>query len=332
MAGSDSQPDDEPQNNQEPQPVPKTRGGSSQRGGVRGRQNVKKPAGEPWTKRTTIPWTPGTSDLLSDLPLEIRTQILSCIPSLTAVQTFALSSDWKESWMKCFRIYLEDKPPCDDNEHLASFGNQLMRSLQLVGGPSEKLCATFRLPRQVPLFEWVGMALSRHIHELVLEVDELQLPASFFSCTSLVKLRLRVHKFICEWQKDCLLHRYAPVLKPLLNLTSLEFLGVNRRGLKSVFYVLDSCPALKHLSFGKLGDSDWGRGSIPRFLIECLRTLEVKDHHDLSDGPDKEALDCVMENARRLKTLRVSYNRAELDTKLHIESYKTDVGLGDEGA
>ncbi|KAJ0908540.1 putative leucine-rich repeat domain superfamily [Helianthus annuus] len=132
---------------------------------------------------------PRPSDLLSSFPLDMRSEILSFLPPLCAVQTCALSVDWEHSSKYLRGIYLDDKAHFNRVERLLMFHDQLMGALE--GECLDRFCLHFRLPSLVPITLWIDDAICRHARELNLEVPDLDMPANFFTCGTLSKLRLR---------------------------------------------------------------------------------------------------------------------------------------------
>ncbi|KAJ0771404.1 putative FBD domain, leucine-rich repeat domain superfamily, F-box-like domain superfamily [Helianthus annuus] len=290
---------------------------------------------------------PRPSDLLSSLPLDMRSEILSFLPPLCTVQTCVLSVDWEHSWKYLRGIYLDDKAPFNRVERLLMFRDQLMGALE--GECLDRFCLHFRLPSLVPITSWIDDAICRHVSELDLEVPDLDMPASFFTCGTLSKLRLRLVRFVMDeeqvsWHRDlvvnlpslsffdtfahqivaanviriiqgspslksvklsgcCFLPLVAPMPKSL-NVNTLDFVNTTVHGSRTIFHMLDNCPSLKHLSVGKLEESDWARPKPPSCMTVSLKTLEVT-YFSRCDKPEFNFLIYVLSNAIKLKKLKV---------------------------
>lgn len=139
-------------------------------------------------------------DRISALPNELLCQILSLLPIKMAVSTSILSKRWRHLYTLISSIDIEsDTSDCDDPEKLGRFMNFVENIVHFRSRPSIQ---RFRLKwyhyvDPLHITGWVDALMCHNIQELELyngDKDhwpyDLQLPASLFSCATLVALKL----------------------------------------------------------------------------------------------------------------------------------------------
>ncbi|KAJ0448990.1 putative F-box domain, FBD domain, leucine-rich repeat domain superfamily [Helianthus annuus] len=174
-------------------------------------------------------------DRLTRLPEEIRSHILSLMPTKFAVQTSILSKRWRYSWMFVTNLDFEFIP--------AIHGlNSFLESVDLV----MELCKTsqlqsfrldfpgWRLPNS-RVSNWIDKAVRLNVRELDIEViEQVELPLSLFTCKTLTKLRLKTAF------RECPCRVNLPCLKTLA-------IFVYKNPFLNAFKLIAGCPVLESL-------------------------------------------------------------------------------------
>ncbi|KAJ0828066.1 putative F-box domain, leucine-rich repeat domain superfamily, F-box-like domain superfamily [Helianthus annuus] len=174
-------------------------------------------------------------DRLTRLPEEIRSHILSLMPTKFAVQTSILSKRWRYSWMFVTNLDFEFIP--------AIHGiNSFLESVDLV----MELCKTsqlqsfrldfpgWRLPNS-RVSNWIDKAVRLNVRELDIEViEQVELPLSLFTCKTLTKLRLKTAF------RECPCRVNIPCLKTLA-------IFVYKNPFLNAFKLIAGCPVLESL-------------------------------------------------------------------------------------
>ncbi|KAJ0430587.1 putative F-box domain, FBD domain, leucine-rich repeat domain superfamily [Helianthus annuus] len=155
-------------------------------------------------------------DRLSRLPEEILSHILSLMPMKFAVQTSILSKRWRYIWMFVTNLDFGDIHSMDSLHSLTKIVDRVVSN-------------------------WIDELVRLKISELDLQVQQLQLPPSMFTCRTLTKLRLdrSGYAFRDVWEFKC------PV-----NLPCLKTLDIAVYATPSVnaFKLISGCPKLENLS------------------------------------------------------------------------------------
>lgn len=137
-------------------------------------------------------------DKISELPDELLVKILSSVPTKVAVSTTVLSKRWKFLWMWLPKLEYSD----DQGKSLLVLRDFINKNLPLHRAPViERLCLELwepsdsKLNPEEDIKVWVETAVSRHVRELEVsylsESNVNMFPSSFFTCESLVVLKLR---------------------------------------------------------------------------------------------------------------------------------------------
>jgi hypothetical protein len=142
-------------------------------------------------------------DRISDLPEPLLCHILSFLPTKQSVATTILSRTWNHLWTLVPNLDL-DTTTIDGSFNFEPIVTKLLTLQQTPCLQNFRLkflygCSTF-FNRVSYLETWLRIAAARKVEELDLEIyfdyesmryKPLQLPPSFFSCTTLVVLKLR---------------------------------------------------------------------------------------------------------------------------------------------
>ncbi|KAF5799177.1 putative leucine-rich repeat domain superfamily [Helianthus annuus] len=137
------------------------------------------------------------------------------------------------------------------------FRDQLMGALE--GECLDRFCLHFRLQSLVLITTWIDDVICCHVRELDLEVPDLDMPASFFTCGTLSKLRLQLIRFVMDeeqvsWHRDL-----------VVNFPSLSFFDTFAHQIvaANVIRIIQGSPSLKSVKLsgccfgGKLITFEW---------------------------------------------------------------------------
>ncbi|GJS42726.1 probable alpha,alpha-trehalose-phosphate synthase [UDP-forming] 7 [Tanacetum coccineum] len=128
-------------------------------------------------------------DRLSSLPEELISNILSLMPTKFAVQTCILSKRWIYSWTFVHNLDLD----FDDFYHGNRFSKFMDQALELFNPFQVKkirmIVFSLCIPTSVVL-KWISKAVTFNVSELDIEVTDVELPLSLFTCKTLTKFRL----------------------------------------------------------------------------------------------------------------------------------------------
>ncbi|XP_076941903.1 F-box/LRR-repeat protein At4g14103-like [Bidens hawaiensis] len=179
-------------------------------------------------------------DRLSTLHDDIRSCILSLMPTKFAVQTSILSKRWRYSWT------LVTNFDFDDNMHENPSGLDRLVDQALMHCKSSQV-KTFRLHFSNKCWvlkssasSLIDKAVLLNVHELDIHVVKLEVPLSMFTCKTLTNLRINcsVHdKNIWLWPSSV----YLPCLKTL-------DVVVYKNPFCNAFKLISGCPMLESLS------------------------------------------------------------------------------------
>ncbi|EOA16774.1 hypothetical protein CARUB_v10004993mg, partial [Capsella rubella] len=219
-------------------------------------------------------------DTISGLPNDVLVKILSFLPTKAAVSTSVLSKQWEFLWMWLPRLefssWLVSKPGLREFIYK---NLPLHRDHPVI----ERLCLAIydHSPDVKPedIRQWIEVAVSSHVRELDMyyytKSDENILPSSFFTCKSLVTLKLKF------------LPLMAGIIPTMVCLPSLKILEIETFSFaKSLQQLLFGCPVLEDLSLRYLDDED-----IKEFTIIVPSLYEI-------DTPSLKYLNLVDLNSR----------------------------------
>ncbi|CAH2061363.1 unnamed protein product [Thlaspi arvense] len=182
-------------------------------------------------------------DRISKLPEVLILQILSLLPTKSAVVTSVLSKEWKFLWKMIPRLEFDS---CDHKGELGTFSNNVCKSLLSHKAPvleSLHISFTFDSCDASDIGMWIGIAYAQHVRKLVLDVESkgpgrvFPLPRSLYNCEILETLRLT----------SCLLFLKDSSQVCLKSLKTLHLLSMIYDG--SFLHLLSGCPNLENLLF-----------------------------------------------------------------------------------
>ncbi|KAI3759847.1 hypothetical protein L1987_50229 [Smallanthus sonchifolius] len=214
----------------------------------------------------------GMEDKLSILPLEIRSKVLSFLPTVSTVRTCVLSREWEKSWKLIRTIRLDDEG-LNDFERMSSFNEHVMEALGAIRLEEFHLHVSHSL--LAPPMTLIHSALSRHITELDLAVHSLELPPVFFTCGTLKKLKLRFSRWVpALWEQltwDPELEIYLPGLEKFDT-------SAHHDVFQNVVRVINNSPALKAVTYDGFGYVPWIARVERSLNMRCLEFKEPVDH------------------------------------------------------
>ncbi|KAK9074363.1 hypothetical protein SSX86_006961 [Deinandra increscens subsp. villosa] len=176
-------------------------------------------------------------DRLSMLPDEIVSQILSLMPMKFAVQTSILSKRWRRAWTLVTNLEFDD---IHDYQNLSKVVDQVMELYASSPIHVFRVRIVSSLVRESCVSDWIDQAVKLNVRELDIDVFQLTLPLSMFTCNTLTKLRLNrgIHdKGVWE----------CPSLVYLPSLKSLD-ISVYTNPFVNAFKLIHGCPMLESLS------------------------------------------------------------------------------------
>ncbi|CAH2079750.1 unnamed protein product [Thlaspi arvense] len=177
-------------------------------------------------------------DRISGLPDELLVKILSIVGTKDAASTSILSKRWKFLWMWLPELkYMSTSTDIDNCGLLRNFidKNMPLHRASVI----EKLCFELRDSNTEDSKRWVEIAVSRHVHELEIthySDDSNVLPSSFYTCKSLVILKL-----------SGVVLRDAPSMACLPSLKDLQIDCVTYADDATLQRLLDICPVIEEL-------------------------------------------------------------------------------------
>ncbi|XP_010431296.1 PREDICTED: F-box/FBD/LRR-repeat protein At3g52680-like [Camelina sativa] len=181
-------------------------------------------------------------DRITELPEELLLQILSLPPTKTVITTSVLSKRWRSLWKLVPKLKFES----DNQEDIAKFSENVGRFLlshkppvleslhiKVIDKNKETRCS-------IDVGVWVGIAIVRHVRELVLDLFLLnysvRFPSSVFSCDTLETLKLK-----CSVLAD------VPSTVCMKSLRTLHLVSVGFKDNESVRNLISGCPNLEDL-------------------------------------------------------------------------------------
>ncbi|XP_076941901.1 F-box/LRR-repeat protein At4g14103-like [Bidens hawaiensis] len=204
-------------------------------------------------------------DRISRLPDEIIAQILTLMPTKYAVRTSVLSKRWRYTWVLVKNLDFDDIHPIHGEEILTEFVDRVL-----------KLCKTSRLNlfrlhfskirvKNSSVSSWINEAVKLNVNELDIQVINLGLPFSMFTCKTLTSLRLYGDADVrYDWEFPCRVN--LPCLKTL-------DVAVYSDPCVGAFKLISGCPILENISLKVIlrpkDDDDY------LFNIPTLKRLNV---------------------------------------------------------
>ncbi|XP_075668898.1 F-box/LRR-repeat protein At3g26922-like isoform X2 [Castanea sativa] len=262
------------------------------------------------SKRLTLsPGKDGVVDRISNLPESLLCHILSFLPTKDSIATSILSTRWKLLWTLVPKLDLDSDTigtselsaddDDDEDERDIMFAHVVSSVL------AQQECGelqTFRLQWKFGwdgshLDAWLRTAAARKVKELDLDilvididVENLKLPPSFFSCRTLVVLKLTGTIDIDIDIDTPSLSFNFPSLK-ILHLVEILFPSVIYSQERSFLRLLSGCPVLEDLSFTTDDLEGEYKVCVPTLKRFIIRDLNGSDYELEINAPALEYFD-----------------------------------------
>ncbi|XP_076954445.1 FBD-associated F-box protein At4g10400-like [Bidens hawaiensis] len=180
------------------------------------------------------------ADLISSLPEELQSHILSLMPTKYAVQTIILSKRWRYTWMHITKLDFDDIPHNIGSGNVAQSVDGVLASCKTSQLEFFRLNISSNRVQKSSVSNWIDKAVRLNIRELDIQVKFLELPSSLFTCRTLTKLRLDPESPIrTVWE--------CPSVVSLPCLKTLDIV-VYTNPLVYAFKLILACPILENLS------------------------------------------------------------------------------------
>ncbi|KAM0050464.1 putative F-box domain, FBD domain, leucine-rich repeat domain superfamily [Helianthus debilis subsp. tardiflorus] len=206
-------------------------------------------------------------DRLSRLPEEILSYILSLMPMKFAVQTSILSKRWRYVWMFVMNLDFGEIHSMDSLRSLTKIVDRVLKFCTTSQVKLFRLHFPYICVRKSSVSNWIDELVRLKISELDLQVQQLHLPPSMFTCRTLTKLRLDRcgidHRNV--WEFKC------PVNLPCLK--TLDILVLSNPSV-SAFKLISGCPMLESLSLHVVSRDRDEEDYV--FNIPTLKRLKLK--------------------------------------------------------
>ncbi|XP_050216640.1 F-box protein At4g09920-like isoform X2 [Mercurialis annua] len=223
-------------------------------------------------------------DLISKLPDEVLTHILSYFTTKEAVATSILSKRWEYLWTLTTDLDFSDQFPTnfsDKNEcyaKLRSFKDYVDRVIFYHGGSIIRKCHLHCHICQVSpnIYLWVCAVITCNIQELSIEGGSFelqQLPWRLFTCKTLVVLKISG-----EFMLDLPTHICYPILK-ILSLDSVVYMSD-----ASMDRLFSGCPVLEELEIIR---RDEDGVQVMKINTPSLKKLTIHSYVDHSENEHK---------------------------------------------
>ncbi|XP_023638947.1 F-box/FBD/LRR-repeat protein At3g51530 [Capsella rubella] len=252
-------------------------------------------------------------DRISEFPEELLLKILSFLPTKDVIATTVLSKRWRSLWKLVPKLEFES----ENEEDIAKFAEKVGRCLLSHKAPvleslhlkvtdehEETICG-------INVGLWVGIAVARHVRELVLDLslfkNSLRFPTVALFCDTLEALKLKysvlvdvpspvymkslrtLHLDSVKFKDNDSIHNF------ISSCPNLEDLLIHRVTLKKVLII--EAPSLKRLSIsGKIGGKEEAGGYV--ISARSLKYLNIRRLYNCRC--------CLIENARVLVKATVS--------------------------
>ncbi|XP_010412647.1 PREDICTED: FBD-associated F-box protein At3g49020-like [Camelina sativa] len=209
-----------------------------------------------------------SEDRISELPEPLLVDILSSLPTKTAIATSGLSRSWKSIWTMLPNLEF-------DSSHYnhQTFSEDVSRTLILHNAPfleSLKLEVGYECDAlEIGLL--VGIAFARHVRKLVLTVfseglGSVKFPGVLCRCNNTLE--------ILELTGSILLDLPSPVCFKSLKTLKLSY--VHFKDEESVPKLLSGCPILEDLVVHRFSNADVATFTI---AVPSLQRLTLEDEH-----------------------------------------------------
>ncbi|KAK4576674.1 hypothetical protein RGQ29_027284 [Quercus rubra] len=246
------------------------------------------------SKRQTLsPGKDAVVDRISSLPESLLCHILSFLPTKDSIATSILSTRWKLLWTLVPKLDLDSDKistselSLDDDDDDVEDAREILFAHVVSSVLAKQECGelqTFRLKWQFwwdgsHLDAWLRTAAARKVKELNLDIftdrdENLNLPPSFFSCRTLVVLKLTGTIDIDIDIETPSLSFNFPSLK-ILHLVRILLPSIINSPEHSFLKLLSGCPLLEDLSF----TTDHFEGEY-KLCVPTLKRLSISGIND----------------------------------------------------
>ncbi|XP_024008507.1 F-box/FBD/LRR-repeat protein At3g51530 [Eutrema salsugineum] len=207
-----------------------------------------------------------SEDRISELPEQLILQILSLLPTKLVIATSVLSKRWRSVWKMVPILQFES------NSNIPEFSENVCKTLLSHKAPVlEKLHLKVKRCEDVYIGIWAGIAITRHVRELVLDLDlisgkPVRFPSSLYCFDTLETLKLK-NSVILD----------VPCLVSMKSLKTLHLHSVVYQNDETVRNLFSSCPNLEHLVLHR----GFNYNVLVKIVIEApsLKTLLLNDDY-----------------------------------------------------
>ncbi|KAM0939180.1 putative F-box domain, FBD domain, leucine-rich repeat domain superfamily [Dioscorea sansibarensis] len=186
-----------------------------------------------------------SSDIISNLPSEIKEKILECLPIKDAVRTSLLSTKWRYVWASLRNLVFDDKDFISDEDFDDTFPEFVNQFLLLHNDPILKFHLMMKFQLSETIDRWILVVSRKEVQNFRLVVsgpldDMYKVHSSLFSCHELRHL----------WLANCIitLPRNFKGLGKLKTLRLREIV-ISKSDLS---YLVSSCTQLQQLELVSL--------------------------------------------------------------------------------
>ncbi|KAM0939183.1 putative F-box domain, FBD domain, leucine-rich repeat domain superfamily [Dioscorea sansibarensis] len=139
--------------------------------------------------------TTESSDIISNLPYEIKEKILECLPIKDVVRTSILSTKWRYVWASLRKLVFDDKDFISDEDFDDMFPEFVDRFLLLHDGPILQFHLMMEFELSATIDRWILVVSRKKVQNFRLVLsgpldDMYEVHSSLFSCQELRHLWL----------------------------------------------------------------------------------------------------------------------------------------------
>ncbi|MED6118154.1 hypothetical protein PIB30_000136 [Stylosanthes scabra] len=232
-------------------------------------------------------------DILSNLPEQIISQILSCLPLRDAVRTSVLSKKWISRWTCLTKLELNDQTfyhgrKKTGKQHFIDFMN---RSLLLASSSVQSLILVIRNKHDPLVFNtWIAnILMSRNLKKLDLRYPHHDLNLSPLSSHYLFQKNNYYRKELILKMGGCAIRIPESTSYSFIHFSRLELLDLS--GITFTHHSKDvnlSCPVLKEL---KTRNCYWLRVKCVTFTVPLLESFSIEHSSIAVSKSGEESLD-----------------------------------------
>ncbi|KAJ3691358.1 hypothetical protein LUZ61_020522 [Rhynchospora tenuis] len=241
-------------------------------------------------------------DIISNLPEEIKENILGRLPTDEAVRTSVLSSQWRTTWMSvpellfvCPITHLVE----NENEVLkinSRFNKLVDKALSMHNGAIRKVTLSISAGSCNCLDQWMQILANNGIQDLCIKNQQMDqkytLPLSFYTCHSLIYVHLH----------GCIFEQLPPAFSGFRVLHTLYLKDFHASD-DDLLRLIRSCPSLEKLHLKWLTGVQTICVNAPR-----LRVLTIKNCYFTQIDLDTPSLEYAWFNLNRFSSVASQAN------------------------